>query len=80
VDVAAAGALAVVAAEVAEDGCEEVDWVADALDAAVVVTAGGFVVDPPVVVPVHPDRAAAIARQEIIATRPGRTPDPVPMA
>jgi hypothetical protein len=74
VDVAAAGALAVVAAEVAGEGTV----VAEALDAA---AAAELVVDPPELVPgVHPESAAAIARHESIAASPGRTPDPVPMA
>jgi hypothetical protein len=55
VDVAAAGALVGVAAEVAAEGFEEVDWPAGVLDAAVVVPPAALVVDPPELVPgVHP--------------------------
>ena len=81
VDVAAAGALAAVAADVAAEGTVVAGWVAEALDAAVVAAAAELVVDPPELVPgVHPESAAAIARHESIAASPGRTPDPVPMA
>jgi len=75
VDVAAGGALAVVAAEVAADGTVVAGWVAVALDV------GGkgstLVVDPLDVVPgVHPASAAAIARNETTAANPKRAPDP----
>jgi hypothetical protein len=81
VDVAAAGALVVVAAEGAADGTVVAGWVAETLDAAVVAAAAELVVDPPELVPgVHPESAAAIARHESIAASSGRTPDPVSMA
>jgi hypothetical protein len=80
VDVAAAGALAVVAAEVAADGTVVAGWVAVALDAAA-GKVSTLVVDPLDVVPgVHPASAAVIARNETTAASPKRAPDPDPMA
>jgi hypothetical protein len=63
VDVAGAGALVVVAAEVAADGAAEDVLAADVLAGTVVVAAVEVVADPPeVVLGVHPASAAASAR------------------